>query len=113
MDIKEFDNLLKENEKKIEDKLKNMVCIHKRMRNGKKCNTYIQNFHLEKKEEKEFLSKMQTITCSSGSYKMFSEIDPENKVFMFNGDCKDIVKDILMNEYHIKEDMIKFTGITG
>ncbi len=112
MDIKEFDNLLKENEKKIDDKIKNMVYIHKRMRNGKKCNTYIQNFHLEKKEEKEFLSKMQTITCSSGSYKMYPEIDPENKVFMFNGDCIDIIKDILKNEYHIKEDMMKTTGVT-
>ncbi len=112
MDIQDFENILKENENRLNEKYENIIYIHKRMRNGRKCMTYIQNFNLDKDESKKFLSNTQKILNSSGSYKT-DKNDEEfssEKVYIFNGDHRDKIKEILINEYKIDEENIKFSG---
>jgi translation initiation factor 1 (eIF-1/SUI1) len=110
IDIKEFDNLLKKNEEKIKEKYENLIYIHKRKRNGKKCITYLQNFHLDAEKHKKFMTNTQRIFQSSGSYKMNPEIDEKECVYIFNGDFQDILKEILIIQYKIDKDRIKCTG---
>ncbi len=110
MDIKEFENLLQENEKNLEKKYKDIIYIHRRKRNGTKYNTYLQNFNLDKEESKIFMSNIKEIINSSCSLKKDKEFDEEKKVYIFNGDCQEIIKNILVKEYKIDEDRIKFSG---
>ncbi len=112
MDFQEFENILKENENRLKDKLENNIYIHKRMRNGRKCITYIQNFKLDKDESKVFLSNVQKVLNSSGSYKTDKKDEEfsSEKVYIFNGDHRDKIKEILINEYKIDEENIKFSG---
>jgi translation initiation factor 1 (eIF-1/SUI1) len=112
MDIQDFENILKENENRLNEKYENIIHLHKRMRNGRKCMTYIQNFKLDKEESKNFLSNVQKTLNSSGSYKIDKKDEDfsSEKVYIFNGDHQNKIKEILISEYKIDPENIKFSG---
>ncbi len=112
MDIKDFENVLEENESRLNERYDQIIYLHKRMRKRDKYITYIQNFNLGKDESKKFLSNIQKILNCSGSYKK-DKSDEEfgsEKVYIIHGDHRDIIREILINEYKINSDNIKFSG---
>jgi hypothetical protein len=86
------------------------IYIYKKMRNSDKCITYLQNFHLDINNHHLFLFHIKKVISTSVSYKINKNIDKHNKIYIFNGDYQNIIKEILMDVYHIDENRIKFVG---
>ncbi len=119
MDIKDFGidtnfgidiDLVKENEKKLNDKFENIIHIRKVKRNNTKYITIVENFDLDKEEAKKFISMAQKVINSSGSFKIDKESNEKKKVFIFNGDVQELIKKTIIEEYKIDENKIKFNG---
>lgn len=87
--------------------LKEKINIIKQQRNGKKCNTYIENFadNLEKSDIKKFLRIIKKNKCCNGSY------DSEKKIIQLQGDCVDFIKELIINQYDYNEDEITIKGV--
>lgn len=98
-------------ENELETKYSNTIHMHKVMRNGKKSNIIVQGLVFSNETDiKDFISKISTKCGTGGSYKMMEDYDKKNKVFMFNGDKREQIKQVLMSDYGKEEDFIKYHG---
>ena len=89
----------------------NEIIIHKQLRGSKKCDTIIQGLIFNTKEEnKEFISKIKRKLGIGGCQKMIEDVDKKNLVFIFTGDYRDKIKDILIQEYGKIDEFIKYQG---
>ena len=86
---------------------KEKISIIKQQRNGKKCNTYIENFtsNLEKSDIKKFIKTVKKNKCCNGSY------DSEKKIIQLQGDCVNFVKELIINNYDYNQDEIIIKGV--
>ena len=87
------------------------IIMHKQLRKSKKCDTIIQGLIFNTKEEsKEFISKIKRKLGIGGCQKMIENLDNKNLVFIFMGDYRDKIKDILIQEYGKVDEFIKYQG---
>jgi translation initiation factor 1 (eIF-1/SUI1) len=94
---------------------------------GRKCTTIVTGLNLDKEKEKQFLTKIKKTgvtgnkksvdieELSSGSYHRDKSKKGQPKlknikkveIFIFTGDCKDKIQEILVNDFSIDEESIK------
>ena len=109
--VNSFNNNFYNPETEINTNYDNEIHIHRQSRNVRKCKTIIQGLVFKTKEEnKLFISKISKKFGIGGCQKMMDDIDKDKIVFVFDGDCRDKVKDILILEYGKDEDYIKYHG---
>ena len=88
----------------------NDIHIHKQMR-GRKCTTIIQGLEFSSKEDnKAFITKIKKKFGINGCQKIVDDIDETNLVFIFTGDCREKIKDLLVLEHDKSEESIKIHG---
>jgi len=98
-------------EKELDDKYSNEIHMHKIMRGTRKSDVIIQGLIFSSNDDaKKFVSTVTSKLGVGGSHKMIKDYDTVNKVFSFNGDKRDEIKDILVNEYGKDEEFIKYHG---
>lgn len=98
-------------EKELNDKYSNEIHMHKVMRGTRKSDVIIQGLIFPSNEDaKKFLSDISSKLGIGGSHKMIKDYDTVNKVFSFNGDKRDEIKNILVNEYGKEDEFIKYHG---
>ena len=61
-------------------------------------------------ETKEFVSTVSKKFGISGCCKMMEDYDSKNKVFIFTGDKRDEIREILINNYKKDDEFIKYHG---
>ena len=92
-------------------KYKNEIHIHKQLRNGKKCNIIIQGLNFSTKQEnKDFILKIKSKFGVGGCQKTMEEIDKINPVFVFMGDIRDKIRDLLIKDYGKEDEFIIYHG---
>tara|TARA_B100000963_G_C22547238_1_gene634998 strand:+ start:833 stop:1135 length:303 start_codon:yes stop_codon:yes gene_type:complete len=78
------------------------VTISKQQRNGRKYWTIVEGFQCE--EPKKFIKKVKKNGHCNGSH------NKDDNAFQFQGLQEELIKDILIQAYGIKEDNIVFRG---
>ena len=98
-------------EKELDDKYLNEIHMHKIMRGARKSDVIVQGLVFASIDDtKKFISTITSKLGVGGSHKMIKEYDTVNKVFLFSGDKRDEIKDILVNDYGKEEEFIKYHG---
>jgi translation initiation factor 1 (eIF-1/SUI1) len=78
---------------------------------GKKHSTVISGLGFESKEKLDgFLKHIKKKFGINGCYKLNEEIDANEKVFIFSGDCREKVKEYLINEMGVEEENVRMHG---
>ena len=86
------------------------IHIHKQLR-GRKCMSIIQGLSFNSKEEsKTFLSTITKKFGIGGCLKKLDNIDESNEVFVFTGDCREKLKELLVSDYSKTSDNIILHG---
>lgn len=106
-----FGNEFYNPEKELDNKYSNEIHMHRVNRGARKSDVIIQGLIFKSNEEtKEFLSSVKTKHGINGCYKMLPDYDNKNKVFIFTGDKRDEIKEILISNYNRDEEFIKYHG---
>ena len=106
-----FDNEFYNPEKELDNKYSNEIHMHRVNRGARKSDVIVQGLIFKSSEEtKEFLSSVKTKHGINGCYKMLADYDNKNKVFIFTGDKRDEIKEILINNYNRDDEFIKYHG---
>lgn len=122
----DWDDDFLDSSKQLEDMTNNIIEIKSQAR-GRKTTTVIVGLELKKEEEKLFLTKVRKKVAASGSKKkvLVEELEggsyhkdkskkgqPKDKdalkveIFIFTGDFKEEIREILVNDFNIDEDKI-------
>lgn len=97
-------------EKDLNQKYLDEIHMHKIMR-GRKCLIIVQGLVFPSDTEaREFITKISSKHGTGGSYKMNLEYDDKKKIFIFNGDKRDEIRDMLVQDYGKDEEFIKYHG---
>lgn len=95
----------------LDNKYSKEIHLHRIPRGGKKCDIIIQGLIFESNDDsKEFIKSVSTKTGVGGSHKMIDKYDKNNKVYIFTGDKRDDIVDILINKYEYEKEFIKYYG---
>ena len=98
-------------ETELEDKYSNEIHLHRVSRGARKCDVIIQGLIFKTNEEsKEFVKLVSKKFGISGCYKMIEDYDKKNKVYIFSGDKRDAIVEILVEKFERDIDFIKFHG---
>ena len=98
-------------ETELNDKYSNEIHLHRVSRNAKKCTVIIQGLVIIPIEKsKEFITEVSKKFGISGCNKMMEDYDKKNKVYVFSGDKRDEIADILVEKYGYDREFIKFHG---
>lgn len=96
-------------ETELEEKYSNEIHMHKVKRGTKKHDIIIQGLQFKTTEEsKEFISIIKTKFGINGCCKTLENFC--NKVYIFTGDKRDEIKNILIEKYDKDENFIKYHG---
>lgn len=111
MDELDFDKDFYNPENELNDKYSNEIHMHRVNRGARKSDVIVQGLVFKTNEEsKEFVSLISKKFGVNGCHKMFPDYDAKNKVFIFSGDKRDEITEILINNYNKDEEFIKFHG---
>lgn len=111
MDIDNFDNQFYNPESELNNKYSNEIHMHRVNRGARKSDVIIQGLVFKTNEEtKEFVSNVSKKFGISGCCKMMDDYDSKNKVFIFTGDKRDEIREILINNYKKDDEFIKYHG---
>lgn len=110
LEINSFDQNFYNPETELNDKYLNEITMHKITRN--KCfDIIIQGLIFKTDAEyKEFTKFIASKFGIGGCYKIVKEYDEVNKVFIFKGDKRDAIKDVLIEKYGKDDEFIKYVG---
>lgn len=98
-------------ETELENKYSNEVHLHRISRNARKCTIVVQGLIFDSVEKsKEFITEVSKKFGISGCCKMMEDYDKKNKVFVFSGDKRDEIVEILVEKYNRDRDFIKYHG---
>ena len=98
-------------ETELDEKHSNEIHMHKIMRSVKKSTIIIQGLIFKTSEEnKKFIKLISDKFGCNGCHKIMNEYDNKNKVFVFTGDKRDSIKEILINIYSKDDEFIKYHG---
>ena len=106
-----FNNKFYNPETELDNKYSNEIHLHRVSRNTKKCNVIIQGLVFESVEKsKEFITEISKKFGISGCHKMMEDYDKKNKVYVFSGDKRDDIVNILVEKYNRDREFIKYHG---
>lgn len=106
-----FNNEFYNPETELENKYSNEIHLHRVSRNARKCTVIIQGLVFESAEKsKEFLTSVSKKFGISGCQKMMEDYDKKNKVYVFSGDKRDEIVDILVENFERDREFIKYHG---
>lgn len=98
-------------ENELDEKYSNTVHMHRVSRGARKCDTIIQGLIFSSNEiSKEFVSLVSKKFGINGCCKKMEDYDTKNNVFIFTGDKRDEIADILINNYGRDYEFIKYHG---
>lgn len=98
-------------ETELDNKYSNEIHLHRISRGTRKSDIIIQGLVFEKNEEtKAFISLVSKKFGISGCSKKMEDYDSKNNVFIFTGDKRDEIVDILIKTYNKDREFIKFHG---
>ena len=98
-------------ERDLDNNYSNEIHLHRVSRNTKKCNVIIQGLVFESVEKsKEFITEISKKFGISGCHKMMEDYDKKNKVYVFSGDKRDDIVNILVEKYNRDREFIKYHG---
>lgn len=107
----EFNQKFYNPETELEDKYSNEIHIHRVSRGARKCDLIIQGLVFKTNEEsKSFISIISKKFGISGCSKMMEDYDKKNKVYVFTGDKRDQIIEILIEKYDRDIEFIKLHG---
>lgn len=93
------------------EKYSSEIHMHKIMRGTRKCDIIIQGLIFKLPEEnKTFIKTVSTKFGIGGCLKNMDDYDDKNKVFVFTGDKRDAIRDLLINTYKRDIELIKYHG---
>jgi hypothetical protein len=111
MDNTNFDDGFYNPETELNDKYSNEIHMHRINRGTRKHDIIITGLIFNSGEQsKEFLFAVKSKFGITGCTKLMPEYDEKNKVFIFSGDKRDGIKNILVETYGRDEDFIKYHG---
>jgi translation initiation factor 1 (eIF-1/SUI1) len=85
--------------------------MHRVSRGAKKCDTIIQGLIFSSNDvSKEFVSSISKKFGINGCCKKMEDYDKKNNVYIFTGDKRDEIADILVKTYDRDPDFIKYHG---
>ena len=106
-----FDNEFYNPENELNEKYSNEIHMHRINRGARKSDVIIQGLTFKTNDEiKEFITLISKKFGISGCCKMLEDYDSVNKVFIFTGDKRDKIRDILIETYNKDYDFIKYHG---
>ncbi len=109
--LNNFDNQFYNPENELNEKYSNEIHMHRINRGARKSDVIIQGLLFKTNEEiKEFVSLISKKFGISGCCKMSADYDDKNKVFIFSGDKRDAIREILINDYNKDGEFIKYHG---
>jgi translation initiation factor 1 (eIF-1/SUI1) len=107
----EFNQEFYNPENELEEKYSNEIHMHRVSRGARKCDIIIQGlvFKIDS-DSKTFIKTITKKFGISGCYKMMEDYDKKNKVYVFSGDKRDEIINILIEEYNKDIEFIKKHG---
>lgn len=106
-----FDNEFYNPETELDEKYSNEIHMHRINRGARKSDVIIQGLSFKTNEEtKEFVTLVSKKFGISGCCKMLPDYDDKNKVFIFTGDKRDDIREILIKNYNRDDEFIKYHG---
>ncbi len=98
-------------ETELDNKYLNEIHMHRVNRGSRKHDIIIQGLVFDTNEEtKAFITLISKKFGINGCNKMSLDYDTKNSVFIFSGDKRDAIRDILIESYGKDEDFIKYHG---
>ena len=98
-------------ESELNDKYSNEIHMHRISRGARKSDIIIQGLVFKTNEEtKSFITLVSKKFGISGCSKMMEDYDKKNNVFVFTGDKRDEIVEILVKIYNKDKEFIKFHG---
>jgi len=98
-------------ETELDEKYSNTIHMHRVNRGARKCDVIIQGLTFKTNDEiKTFVSLVSKKFGISGCNKLLPDYDTKNNVFIFTGDKRDEIKNILINTYDKDDEFIKYHG---
>jgi translation initiation factor 1 (eIF-1/SUI1) len=106
-----FDNTFYKPETELDEKYANEIHMHRINRGTRKSDVIIQGLSFKTNDEtKEFVSLISKKFGISGCYKILPDYDDKNKVFIFSGDKRNDIREILIKNYNKDDEFIKYHG---
>ena len=97
-------------ETELENKYSNEIHLHRVSRGTRKCDVIVQGLIFKNEEDsKEFIKLVKKIGVS-GTHKMVEDYDKKNKVYVFSGDKRDEIAQILIEKFDRDDEFIKYHG---
>ena len=107
----DFGNQFYNPETELDNKYSNEVHLHRISRNARKCTVVVQGLVFDTVEKsKEFIGEVSKKFGISGCHKMMNDYDKKNKVYVFSGDKRNEIVEILVSKYGYDDDNIKYHG---
>lgn len=98
-------------ETELDEKYLNEIHMHRVNRGAKKHDIIIQGLIFKTNEEtKAFITLISKKFGINGCNKSLPDYDPVNNVFIFSGDKREDIKNILVETYGKDEEFIKYHG---
>ena len=98
-------------ETELNEKYSNEIHMHRVSRGARKCDVIVQGLTFKTGEEtKTFITTVSKKFGISGCYKMLPDYDAKNNVFIFTGDKRDEIRNILISSYDKDDEFIKYHG---
>lgn len=95
-------------ETELENKFSNEIHLHRVSRGTRKCDVIVQGLIFKNDEDsKEFIKLVKKIGVS-GTHKMMEDYDKKNKVYVFSGDKRDVIAQILIKKFERDDEFIKY-----
>jgi len=111
MDTNNFDQQFYNPETDLDEKYSNEIHMHRVNRGARKHDIIIQGLLFKTTEEiKAFITLVSKKFGISGCNKILPDYDSKNNVFIFSGDKRDEIKNILVNTYDKDSEFIKYHG---
>jgi translation initiation factor 1 (eIF-1/SUI1) len=111
MEIDNFNQQFYNPEIELDEKYSNEIHMHRVSRGTRKSDVIIQGLIFKTNEEsKAFVSLVSKKFGISGCSKIMEDYDKKNNVFIFTGDKRDEIADILVKTYNKDNEFIKYHG---
>ena len=106
-----FDKKFYNPETELDEKYSNEIHMHRINRGARKSDVIIQGLSFKTDDQtKEFVSLISKKFGINGSCKMMKKYDSKKKVFIFTGDKRDDIMNILIENYDKEKEFIKYHG---
>jgi|688.fasta_scaffold801397_2 translation initiation factor 1 (eIF-1/SUI1) len=109
--MNEFEDKFYNPETELDDKYSNEIHLHRISRGARKSDVIVQGLVFKTNEEsKEFIKLVSKKFGISGCQKTMEDYDKKNKIYIFTGDKRDEIANILIEKYNYDNDFIKYHG---